>query len=72
MIGYIQYFAGLPPVVVGLHMFGACLVWIAAVYVVLMVRSEHLRDAVDRHADDGADQRAVEPDELKVPSDLQL
>ncbi|WP_421117848.1 heme A synthase [Aquihabitans daechungensis] len=33
-IGYAQYFTGVPPLLVLLHIFGACLVWIA----VLMVR----------------------------------
>ena len=37
VIGYTQYFTGLPPVLVALHMFGACLVWIAALSVVLIV-----------------------------------
>ena len=48
-----------------------------AVYVVLLVRadqpqSEQLGDRVDDHADHRADDGAIEPDELKVPSDLQL
>jgi len=30
LIGYLQYFAGVPAVLVGVHMFGACLVWLAA------------------------------------------
>ncbi len=30
MIGYTQYFLHVPPLLVGLHMFGACLVWLAA------------------------------------------
>jgi len=29
-IGYVQYFTGLPEILVGAHMLGACLVWIAA------------------------------------------
>lgn len=33
-LGYTQYFTGVPPLLVGLHILGACLVWIA----VLMVR----------------------------------
>ena len=37
-IGYTQYFLHVPPVLVGLHMLGACLVWIAALWVVLAVR----------------------------------
>jgi cytochrome c oxidase assembly protein subunit 15 len=28
-IGYVQYFTGLPEVLVGAHMLGACFVWIA-------------------------------------------
>lgn len=32
-IGYIQYFTGLPEVLVGAHLLGACLVWIAALRV---------------------------------------
>jgi cytochrome c oxidase assembly protein subunit 15 len=31
-IGYVQYFTGLPEVLVGAHMLGACLVWIAALH----------------------------------------
>ncbi len=30
VIGYTQYFLHVPPLLVGLHMFGACLVWLAA------------------------------------------
>jgi cytochrome c oxidase assembly protein subunit 15 len=80
VIGFAQYFSGLPAVLVGIHMFGACLVWIAAVYAVLQVRtagaprpaSQQLRDSIDRYTDNGSDHGAVEPDELKVPSDLEL
>jgi cytochrome c oxidase assembly protein subunit 15 len=36
-IGYAQYFLHVPPVLVGLHMFGACLVWVAALRVALLV-----------------------------------
>jgi cytochrome c oxidase assembly protein subunit 15 len=84
VIGYTQYFTGLPAALVDVHMFGACLVWIGAVYTVLLVRpvasarrpprggSEQLGHAVDDHADDRPDDRSVEPDELQVPSDLKL
>jgi cytochrome c oxidase assembly protein subunit 15 len=37
-IGYVQYFTGLPVVLVGLHLAGACVVLIAAVRVVLTTR----------------------------------
>jgi cytochrome c oxidase assembly protein subunit 15 len=36
-IGYTQYFLHVPPLLVGLHMFGACLVWLAALRVLLTV-----------------------------------
>lgn len=32
-IGYVQYFTGLPVILVGAHLLGACLVWIAALRV---------------------------------------
>jgi cytochrome c oxidase assembly protein subunit 15 len=34
-IGYTQYFLNVPPLLVGFHMFGACLVWIATLQVLL-------------------------------------
>jgi cytochrome c oxidase assembly protein subunit 15 len=37
-VGYLQYFTGLPVLLVGLHMLGACLVLVAAVQVVLATR----------------------------------
>jgi cytochrome c oxidase assembly protein subunit 15 len=36
-IGYTQYFLHVPPLLVGLHMLGACLVWLAALQVLLTV-----------------------------------
>ncbi|MGP4042931.1 COX15/CtaA family protein [Streptomyces sp. 2A115] len=38
VIGYVQYFTDLPEVLVGLHMFGSCLVWIATLRVLLSLR----------------------------------
>ncbi|MFI1201428.1 COX15/CtaA family protein [Streptomyces sp. BHT-5-2] len=38
VIGYVQYFTGLPEIVVGLHMLGASLVWIAVLRVCLSLR----------------------------------
>jgi cytochrome c oxidase assembly protein subunit 15 len=35
IIGYTQYFLHVPPLLVGLHMLGACLVWLAALHVLL-------------------------------------
>lgn len=33
VVGYVQYFTGVPEVLVGLHVLGACLVWIATVFI---------------------------------------
>jgi heme a synthase len=38
VIGYVQYFTHLPVLLVGIHMFGACLVWIATWRVLLAMR----------------------------------
>lgn len=37
-LGYTQYFTGVPPLLVGLHVFGAMLVWVAAVDVGLNMK----------------------------------
>lgn len=37
-LGYAQYFTGVPPLLVGLHVFGSMLVWVAAIDVVLNLR----------------------------------
>jgi cytochrome c oxidase assembly protein subunit 15 len=39
VVGYTQYFTGLPWPIVALHMLGACLVWSSAVYVLLCTRT---------------------------------
>ncbi|MET9257080.1 heme A synthase [Streptomyces sp. NPDC048182] len=38
VIGYVQYFTDLPEVLVGLHMFGSCLVWVGVLRVLLALR----------------------------------
>ncbi|MER5274558.1 COX15/CtaA family protein [Streptomyces sp. NPDC002809] len=38
VVGYVQYFTDTPEVLVGLHMFGSCLVWIGVVRVLLSLR----------------------------------
>ena len=35
LIGFVQYFTGLPVMLVGFHLLGACLVWIAALRLLL-------------------------------------
>ncbi|MBZ6131721.1 MULTISPECIES: COX15/CtaA family protein [Streptomyces] len=37
-VGYVQYFTDLPEILVGLHMLGSCLVWIAVLRVLLALR----------------------------------
>ncbi|MEU6993663.1 COX15/CtaA family protein [Streptomyces sp. NPDC046465] len=52
-IGYVQYFTDLPEILVGLHMLGSCLVWIAVVRVLLAMRERPLTTAdVPAQADD--------------------
>lgn len=43
VIGYTQYFLDVPPLLVALHMFGACLVWLAALHVLLNVEPRAVR-----------------------------
>lgn len=54
LIGYAQYFTGLPIALVELHMLGACAVWIAALRVLLACR---VRSSVDA---DAVGDRAIE------------
>ncbi|WNI25428.1 COX15/CtaA family protein [Streptomyces sp. ITFR-16] len=42
VIGYVQYFTDTPEILVGLHMFGSCLVWIGVVRVLLSLRERPL------------------------------
>ncbi|MFE0177833.1 heme A synthase [Streptomyces sp. NPDC059002] len=52
-IGYVQYFTDLPEVLVGLHMFGSCLVWIGVVRVLLALRERPVGTAgLPAQADD--------------------
>lgn len=38
VVGYVQYFMGLPEIVIGLHMLGSALVWICVLRVSLSLR----------------------------------
>ncbi len=71
-VGYTQYFLGVPPALVAVHMLGACLVWIAALSVLLRVTtgSQQLAHRVDEDADQRAHDRPVHADELQVAPDL--
>ncbi|MGH4027461.1 COX15/CtaA family protein [Actinomycetota bacterium Odt1-20B] len=53
VIGYVQYFTDLPEILVGLHMFGSCLVWIGVMRVLLSLRERpELTVDVPAQADD--------------------
>ena len=54
-IGYTQYFTGVPPLLVGLHVLGACLVWLAVLRLRLEMRAPVLRPAELSHVDRLAD-----------------
>ncbi|MEV5547807.1 COX15/CtaA family protein [Streptomyces sp. NPDC052309] len=59
VIGYVQYFTDLPEVLVGLHMLGSALVWIAVVLVLLSLRERpEARAAVPEPAAESALTRA--------------
>ncbi|MEU1335014.1 COX15/CtaA family protein [Streptomyces sp. NPDC005865] len=52
-IGYVQYFTDTPEILVGVHMLGSCLVWIAVMRVLLAMRERPLTMAdVPAQADD--------------------
>ncbi|MEU1787623.1 COX15/CtaA family protein [Streptomyces sparsogenes] len=68
-IGYVQYFTHLPEVVVGIHMFGSCLVWIAVLRVFFAQRE---RPALAADPAPGApaapgEQEAVQPETSAAP-----
>ena len=56
-IGYTQYFLNVPPVLVGVHMLGACLVWIAALQVLLALRAVRPHALSSHHAAAGSGSR---------------
>ena len=62
-IGYLQYFTHVPPLLVGLHMLGACLVWLAALTVLgtLEVRPFRRVPGDPSPTEVSAPRRAAEP-----------
>jgi cytochrome c oxidase assembly protein subunit 15 len=46
-IGYTQYFLHVPPLLVALHMLGACLVWLTVLWVLMLVEP-HARTSYAR------------------------
>ncbi|WKX69716.1 heme A synthase [Streptomyces sp. XD-27] len=64
VIGYVQYFTHLPEIVVGAHMFGSCLVWIAVLRVFLAQRERVELPAVPGP---GGEHEAVQAVESAAP-----
>ncbi|MGP8302616.1 COX15/CtaA family protein [Streptomyces inhibens] len=62
VIGYVQYFMGLPELVIGIHMLGSALVWICVLRVCLSLRDRGplQEEAPDESAPSG-EQEAPEP-----------
>jgi cytochrome c oxidase assembly protein subunit 15 len=58
VIGYVQYFTHLPELLVGLHMLGAALIWIAVVRVLLSLRE---RPHADTPVPALAERQATQP-----------
>ncbi|MCU1498257.1 MAG: uncharacterized protein JWM47_2210 [Acidimicrobiales bacterium] len=66
-VGYTQYFTGVPPLLVALHVFGASLVWVAVLRLLLEMRAP-LEFTTDRPADLAGERHAGHlPDGDLVP-----
>lgn len=62
LIGYVQYYSGVPELLVGMHMLGACLLWISVINVVFSLR-ERTEETVNQPALKAEEAQA---DEVKV------
>lgn len=60
-VGYTQYFTGVPPTLVGLHVLGATLVWVAVLHLVLRFRRPVDARPVDRAEPAASDTGPVGP-----------
>jgi cytochrome c oxidase assembly protein subunit 15 len=67
VIGYVQYFTHLPAALVDLHMFGACLVWIGVLRVLLSFRERPFAEPGEALADTMAAGPAVSGAESREP-----
>ncbi|WFB10141.1 COX15/CtaA family protein [Streptomyces sp. LX-29] len=61
VVGYVQYFTHLPEFVVGTHMLGSCLVWIAVLRVFLAQRERAGESAASELPAPGGEPAAVQP-----------
>jgi heme a synthase len=55
VVGFVQYFTGLPVVLVGFHLLGACLVWIAALRLLLATSTRQPAPAAEPGPERGAE-----------------
>ena len=55
LIGFVQYFTGLPVILVGFHLLGACLVWIAALRLLLATSTRQPAPAAEPGPERGAE-----------------
>lgn len=61
VLGYVQYFTGLPPVLVGIHVLGSVLVWITALRLFFALRDRGgITDAGPGSAPDGAQASVID------------
>ena len=61
LVGFVQYFTHLPEILVGIHMLGSCLVWIAVLRVPLALRERAPRDGSARIPDQEQDRDPALP-----------
>jgi heme a synthase len=67
VIGFVQYFLHVPPLAVGLHMLGACLVWLATLNLLFATRNRHPRPATAPAAPDVAADTKEREAGMRVP-----
>ena len=68
VIGYLQYFTGVPPLLVGIHMLGACGVWLAALNVLGTLGVPPFRRAGHARMAESAERRSASPARLREPA----
>jgi heme a synthase len=76
VVGFVQYFTGLPVAVVAAHMLGACLVWLATLSTLAAVARPHTRPLAREQAEEqvirplALDPRAGDPVPLPAEADV--
>ncbi len=67
-IGYLQYFTGVPPLLVGIHLLGACGVWLAALNVLGTLDVPPFHRAESARTAEPAERRSAGPARLREPA----